>query len=306
MKKRFMSIITVLVLVIAMVGCSSETTKREVTDRSGNKVLLPSKIEKVISTAPSNTEIISDLGFADKLVAVDNMSADVEGIGKDVAKIDFMSPDAEAIVGLEPDIIIASSMNSGQSGESPFKAVEEAGIPVVYIPSSDSIDGIAKDVEFISDVLGVKEKGDKMVSDMKAKIEEVAKIGSSIPDKDKKNVYFELNPAPQLVTFGKGTFLNEMMDIIGAKNSFGDQKGWLAPSAESVIDKNPDVILTNVNFTDKPIEELKGRDGFKNINAVKNNKVYQIDTNSSSRPTTHILKALDEMASAVYPDKYGK
>ena len=59
-------------------------------------------------------------------------------------------------------------------------------------------------------------------------------------------------------------------------------------------------------LTDNPIEEIKSREGFENINAVKNNQVYQIDKNSSSRPSQHIIKALNEMAKAIYPDVYNK
>ena len=81
--------------------------------------------------------------------------------------------------------------------------------------------------------------------------------------------------------------------------------GVFAPSA-GVIDKNPDVILTNVDYIDNPIQEIKSRPGWENINAVKNNQVYLIDKNSSSRPSSHIIKALNEMAKAIYPDVYNK
>lgn len=302
MKKRLVAIIMSMLMVI-LVGCSQET-KREITDRAGNKVEVPNKIEKIISTAPSNTEIIADLGFADKLVAVDKYSENIAGVSKDVTKIDFSNPDSEAIIGLEPDLIIASGHNKTGSGEDPFKLVSESGIPVVYLPSSDSIGGIYKDIEFISNILDVKDKGNELVSDMKRQIDDISKVGATI--EDKKSVYFEISPAPNLYTFGEGTFLNEMIEIIGAKNVFVDEKSWLSPSGEAVINKNPDVILTNVNYIDNPVDEIINRDGFENITAVKNGDIYQIDTDSSSRPSNHIILALKQMAKAVYPEKYDK
>ncbi len=302
MKKRLVAIIMSMLMVI-LVGCSQET-KREITDRAGNKVEVPNKIEKIISAAPSNTEIIADLGFADKLVAVDKYSENIAGVSKDVTKIDFSNPDSEAIIGLEPDLIIASGHNKTGSGEDPFKLVSESGIPVVYLPSSDSIGGIYKDIEFISNILDVKDKGNELVSDMKRQIDDISKVGATI--EDKKSVYFEISPAPNLYTFGEGTFLNEMIEIIGAKNVFVDEKSWLSPSGEAVINKNPDVILTNVNYIDNPVDEIKNRDGFENITAVKNGDIYQIDTDSSSRPSNHIILALKQMAKAVYPEKYDK
>ncbi|WP_042274988.1 ABC transporter substrate-binding protein [[Clostridium] dakarense] len=302
MRKRFLSILMVFMMFI-MVGCSTNN-KKEITDREGTKVNIPKKIDKIISTAPSNTEVIVDLGLSDKLVAIDKYSSDIEGINKDLTKIDFSNPDAETIIGLEPDIIIASGHNKTGSSEDPFKVISESGIPVVYIPSSGSIEGIYKDIEFIADILGVQGKGQALISDMKSQIDEVSKIGKTI--NDKKKVYFEIAPAPNLFTFGNSTFLNEMIEIIGAENVFKDENGWVTPSAEAVIDKNPDVILTNVNYIENPIDEIKNRDGFENINAVKENKVYQIDTNSSSRPSHKIILALNQMSKAIYPEKYGK
>lgn len=130
MKKK---IIAILMTMFIMAGCS-QNKEREITDREGTKVSIPNKIDKIISTAPSNTEVIVDLGLGDKLVAVDKYSSDVPGISKDLTKIDFSNPDAEAIIGLNPDIIIASGHNKTGSSEDPFKLVKEAGIPVVYIP----------------------------------------------------------------------------------------------------------------------------------------------------------------------------
>ena len=301
MKKRIISIILCMVLIFA-VGCSSTETKKTVTDREGNEVTIPTKIERIVSTAPSNTEVLVDLGVADKLVCVDNYSEGIEGLNKDVEKMDFSAPDAEAIIGLEPDIIIASGYNKSGSGDDPFKAVSDAGISVVYIPSSNSINGIYKDIEFLASIVNAEDEGQKIISNMKKEISEIAEKGKTI--KDKKTVYFEIGPAPTLYSIGKDTFVNEMISLIGAENIFKDEESWISPTEESVLDANPDVILTNVNYVDDPVSEIIGRKGWDSITAVKNKDVYFIDANSSSRPTPNIIKALKEMAKAIYPGVY--
>lgn len=301
MKKRIISIILCMVLIFA-VGCSSTETEKTVTDREGNEVTIPTKIERIVSTAPSNTEVLVDLGVADKLVCVDNYSEGIEGLNKDVEKMDFSAPDAEAIIGLEPDIIIASGYNKSGSGDDPFKAVSDAGISVVYIPSSNSINGIYKDIEFLASIVNAEDEGQKIISNMKKEISEIAEKGKTI--KDKKTVYFEIGPAPTLYSIGKDTFVNEMISLIGAENIFKDEESWISPTEESVLDANPDVILTNVNYVDDPVSEIIGRKGWDSITAVKNKDVYFIDANSSSRPTPNIIKALKEMAKAIYPDVY--
>ena len=301
MKKILALIMTLSIFVLS--GCSSQTD-RMVTDREGTEVNIPTKLEKIISTAPSNTEVLMALGLGDKLVAIDKYSTDIEGINTELPQIDFLNPDAETIIGLEPDIVIASGHNKTGSVEDPFKAISEAGIPVVYIPSSDSIDGIYKDIEFIADVVNERSKGKEIVDDMKAQVEEIKAIGDTITDK--KSVYFEISPAPYLSSFGKSTFLNEMIEIIGAKNIFENEEGWISPTAEAIIDANPDVIITNAGYMENPTEEIKSRDAWENINAIKNNEVYLVDQNASSRPSQNVIKALEQMAKAVYPEHYEK
>lgn len=301
MKKILALIIALSMFIIS--GCSSQQD-RTVTDREGTEVNIPKKIEKIISTAPSNTEVLMALGLGDKLVAIDKYSTDIEGVNTELPQIDFSNPDAETIIGLEPDIVIASGHNKTGSTEDPFKAISEAGIPVVYIPSSDSIDGIYKDIEFIAEVVNEKSKGKEIIDDMKAQVDEIKAIGDTIADK--KSVYFEISPAPYLSSFGKSTFLNEMIEIIGAENIFANEDGWISPTAEAIIDANPDVIITNAEYMDNPTGEIKSRNAWENINAIKNNEVYLVDKNASSRPSQNVVKALKQMAEAVYPEYYEK
>ena len=303
MKKRFLAILTSLVLIFA-VGCSSSNEEQNVTDREGNEVTIPTNIERIISTAPSNTEVLVGLGVGDKLIAVDTYSEGIEGLSEDVAKMDLNTPDAEAIIELDPDLIIASGYNQSGSSDDPYKSVVEAGIPVVYVPSSESIDGIYKDIEFIASVVNKEEKGEEIISNMKSEIAKYEELGKTV--KETKKVYFEIGPAPTLYSLGNSTFLNEMIEIIGAENIFKDQESWISPTEESVIDANPDVILTTVNYVDDATGEILARDGWEEITAIKNKDVYYIDSNSASRPSQNIIKALDEMAKAVYPDVFNK
>ncbi|MFR8868830.1 ABC transporter substrate-binding protein [Paraclostridium sordellii] len=303
MKKRILTLITtLLVVMLAMAGCSQK--EKLVKDREGNDFKVPKKINRIVSTAPSNTEILVELGLADKLVAVDKYSADIPGLPKNIKLIDFSNPDPEAIVSLNPDMIIASGHNKTGKSEDPFKVVKDAGISVAYIPSSDSIKGIYDDIMFISDITGTQDKGKKIVENMKAQVAEVEKIGKSI--KGKKKVYFEIGPAPNLYSFGNKTFLNEMIELVGGENIFKDQDGWISPSAESIIEKNPDVIITNVNYVPDAVKEIKNREGWQNIAAIKNGQVYLVDANTTSRPSQNITKALNQIAEYINPDAYAK
>ena len=304
MKKRskILSVVFAMMFSLALFTGCGDTTKT-MTDREGNEFTLPKKVEKIISTAPSNTEVLVELGLSDKLVAIDKYSADVEGINSDLPQIDFRNPDAETLISLEPDIIIASGHNK-VGDEDPFQLVKEAGIPVVYIPSSYSIDGIYGDIEFIAEITGTEKQGTEIIENMKKEVEAIREIGDKITDK--KKVYFEIGSTPSLYSFGKDTFLNEMIQIIGAENIFANEDSWISPTPESVIDANPDVILTNVPDTDgvSAVDEIKNREGWDSITAIKEGQIYSVDKNSSSRPSQNVIKALKEMAKAIYPDEY--
>jgi len=294
------------VLIIAAVilfaaGCKAEKS-REIVDRAGITVKINAPINRIVSTAPSNTEIIADLGMAHKLVAIDRHSANVEGIPAKMPLLDFFYPDAEVIVSLEPDIIIASGHNPTGSGEDPFRLLREMGIPVVYISMSKSIDDIYRDIAFIADLLQVQTKGEELINSMKAQIAEITQ--KTAHNENRKTVYFEISAAPDMMSFGRDSFINDMISVIGARNIFGNEDWLVTPSAEAIINRNPDVILTNVNYIDDPTGEIKSRPGFNHINAVINDRVYQIDTDSSVRPSSRIILALRQMSQAVYPEAY--
>jgi iron complex transport system substrate-binding protein len=282
-------------------SCSPETA-RNFVGREGNTVSISGEINKIISAAPSNTEIIVDLGLADRLVAVDKYSLEVEGIDQNLPLIDFFFPDAEAILGINPDVIISHGHNNLGAGDDPFKLIREAGIPVVYIPVSPDIDGICNDIEFIADVLNVSDRGKALVESMRRQLEDIAAIGRTI--EDKKTVYFEISSDPSPASVGRNTYLDHFISIIGAENIFADQSGIVFPGVESILNRNPEVIVTVTNDQYDPVEKMKTRDGFEHVTAVKNDAIYLVDADSTSRPSAHILVALKQMAKAVYPDKY--
>jgi iron complex transport system substrate-binding protein len=293
MNRKYLLIILILLL---LSGCSANKG-REIIDRTGRTVIVKGPVNRVVSTAPSNTEIITDLGQAHKLIAIDRHSANVTGIPAGLPQLDFFYPDAEVIINLEPDIIIASGHNPTGTGEDPFRLLREMGIPVVYISMSASINEIYHDIAFIAEIVQAQKKGEEVIASMKAQIAAISQKTAHIGTK--KTVYFEISAAPDMMTFGKGSYINDMISVIGARNIFENENWLVMPGAESVIECNPDVILTNVNYLPDPIGEIKSRPGFNHINAVINNRIYQIDTDSSVRPSTRIILALRQMSQAV-------
>ena len=316
MKKKFYTAILMLIFITSLTACA-QNQKPEQTpqateqneaplktvDRAGNEITIPKEINKIISMSPSNTEILIDLGFGDKIIAADTYSKNITGLPENIQYFDMMTPDVEKLIALEPDIIFATGM-SMSDGNDPYKPVKEMGICLAYIPSSDSIEGIYQDILFLAGSLNATGKGIELIDGMKTKINEIEKIASTI--EKKKTVYFEIAASPNLYSFGKGVFLNEMIEIIGAENILANEEKWISVSDEAVVAANPDIILTNVNYVENAVGEIKSRAGWENMTAVKNNEVYYIDNNASSLSNHNIVKALQQMAEAIYPDIFSK
>ena len=170
------------------------------------------------------------------------------------------------------------------------------------VPTSDSLADIQSDIAFVASLLGETEKGEALISKMQQEIDRVAAIAANLTEK--KKVYFEISAAPYMYRFGTGVFLNEMIELIGAENILADQEGWLSVGEETVVQANPDVILTNVNYIDDPIQEIKDRSGWDALAAVQDDQVYYIDNMASSLPDQNVVKALIQMAEAIYPEYY--
>lgn len=313
MKKFTLTMMTLgLVATLGLAGCGKQekkattsSEKTEVTlptkDRSGKEITLPKEATKIISLVPSTTEVIEDLGKTDQLIAVDTQSSTMMTDLKKLPQMDMMAVDAEKLIALKPQIVYVNDINLASS-ESVWKQVEDAGITVVNIPTSTSIKAIKEDVQFIADSLSEHEKGQKLIKTMDQEIDEVAKIGKTI--KKPKTILFEVAALPDIYSFGNGTFLNEMIETIGAKNVLANEKGWLPVTEEAAIAAKPEVILTNVNYMKDPAKEILARKNWENVPAVQNKEVFEIDNMSSSLPNNHITKALKQMAKAVYPEEY--
>lgn len=319
--KKVVVLFLITTLLFTLTACKASTPKKEtsetlpnetmvsddnnkqnvITDREGNQFTVPEKTDKIISMAPSITETLIDLGLGDKIIAIDKYSVGIEGLAEGLPTYDIMAPDTESITALKPDVIFASGMSRAK-GDDPFKPVTDMGVTMTYIPSSNSIQGIKDDIIFIGEVTGTEEKAKTIVSDLEKAISDITdKIGDK---KSGKTVYFEIAAAPNMYSFGKGTFLNEIIELLGAENILADQDSWVAVSEEVVLQKNPEIIFTNVDYLDDPISEILNRNGWDVINAVKNKQVYQIDKNSSSHPNEFVVKAISEMAKALYPDLF--
>lgn len=321
--KKLLSLILALAMAASVAGCAAQpasgsasapasvsapssavsapAAEKPATDPSGAEVNIPDEIGSVVVLAPSIAETLVALGCDDLIVGYDAQSVGLAGLPADVPTFDMMQPDMEQLAALKPDVLFVSNMTLYDQ-TNPYQQLIDLGVCVLCVPTANSIATIQEDIAFIAAAMGKTAEGDTLIADMQAELDRIAAIGATVTDK--KSVYFEIGAAPSMYSFGSGVFLNEMIELIGAENVLADQEGWLAVEAETIVAADPDVILTNVNYIDDPVAEILGRSGWEGMSAVKDQQVFYIDNMASSLSNHNIVKALDQMAKAVYPDLF--
>ena len=292
---------TIVLFLTLLLTSGSAVMASPTEDRAGEPIELPDKIETIISLAPSTTRVLTDLGLQEKLIAVDTYSAGYQPELASLPEFDMMTPDVEKLAEMKPDVIFITGM-SLSGGSNPYQALIDLGIPVVGIPTSNSIDAIREDVLFIGECVGETDGAQALVDEMQAEIDEIAAIGATI--EDKKTVAVEVSALPQLCYAGGDTYINEMIEIIGAENAYGESDPWASVTEEAAVETNPDVILTCTSYLPDPVGEILSRRRWENVTAIADKAVFQLDEESVNQPNHHITKALREMAEAVYPEKY--
>ncbi|MCH5274400.1 MAG: ABC transporter substrate-binding protein [Lachnospiraceae bacterium] len=308
-QKKLISLLIILAMALGLAACGANAPSASgsgtlpTVDPSGAEIIVPEEIDSIVVMAPSIAETVVALGYGDKIIAYDISSMGLEGLPENVPVFDLVEPDMEQLVSLKPDLLLVTNL-SLYDESNPYQQLIDLGVCVACIPSSDSIADIQSDIAFIAAVLGESKKGDALIAQMQVEIDEIVAIAQGITEK--KTVYFEISAAPYMYSFGKGVFLNEMIELIGAENILAGEEGWLSVSEESVVAANPDVILTNVNYIDNPTQEIMERSGWDALAAVQNGDVYYIDNMASSLPNQNVVKAMRQMAEAIYPEYYGK
>lgn len=297
MKKVFALLLTLVLCLSA--GALAAPTE----DRAGEPIRLPETVDKIVSMVPSTTRVLTDLGLSDKLLAVDTYSASYQPELAALPQFDMMTPDAEQLAALQPDVIFITGMSLA-GGDNPYQALIDLGIAVVQIPSSSSIADIQRDVLFVGECVGAQEGAQALVDEMQAAIDEIAAIGATI--EETKKVAVEVAALPYLCYAGGNTYLDEMIRLIGAENAYGDSEPWASVTEEAAVAANPDVILTCISYLDDPVAEIMGREGWGEVAAIASAQVYRLDDENSNQPNHRIVKALREMAVAVYPDTYAE
>ncbi len=272
-----------LILLLSASACLAGYPMR-VKDARGKVVLIKSKPVRIVSIAPSNTEILYALGLGDRVVGVTRY-CDYPAQAKKKPKVGDMNSDAEAVVASKPDLVLAHAFVNSAA----IPKLEKLGLTVFAIDPK-TLSDVARDIRTIGKLTAKPKTADTVAATVESAMKSVKAARARKPVK-KVLVVVQSNP---LWAAGPKTFVDEMLSIAHAKNIASDARPGFVPfSKEAAISRNPDVIITGLAsditfFTNSP--EWRG------TNAVKNKRIHVINSDLLFRAGPRLAEGLRQLA----------
>mgnify|MGYP000875000171 FL=1 len=246
-------------------------------------------VERVVSLAPSLSEIVVELGAADLLVGVldggDRPAAlaTVPSVGQ------YVQLNMERLLSLKPDLILLwpGSINSAQRDQ-----LQRLSIPV-YVAEPHSLEQLTTQVQAIAEQLGRADTGRQLAAQLRQRL---AQLRQRYQRAKPLRVFYQVWNRP-LYTVGGGQIISDALSVCGARNVFDDLK-LPAPqvSIESVLQRNPEVILAG----DQP--QLEAWKAWPQVAAVAQGRLLLVPDKGLERPSGQMLEALARLCQVIAPN----
>ncbi len=277
-------------------------TSITITDGLGREVKLAAPAQRVVSLAPSNTEILFAIGAGSQVVGRDEFSdypteaASVESVGGSMGQYS-----AEAIVALKPDLVLAAEINTPEL----VKQLEDLGLTVYYLKNPTTLEEMYANLDIVGQLTGHAVTG--LVDSLKARVQAVdEKIA---PLSSRPTVFYEIDAtdASKPYSYGPGTFGDLLIQRAGGENLVtlaGITDAYPQVSLEQIVATNPSMIILGDSMWGVTPESVIARAGWEELDAVKNSQIFAFDDNLVSRPGPRLVDGLEQLAKLLHPDAF--
>jgi iron complex transport system substrate-binding protein len=267
--------------------------------------------DRIVSLAPSCTEILYAIDAGDKVVAVTdydnyphNFTAWIAA-GNMTSVGGFEDPNLEVIASLNPDLIFTS----GGVQEETVETLRNLGYKVLVLDPTNST-GVLQNIELVGRATDKTAEATALINDITSRIDAVVNKVADVTSKPK--VYYEVFYDPtSLWAAGSKAWQNELIEKAGGINVFADQPlDYFQSSAEAVVDRNPDVIVLPAGGMGEvtpfwgTLDEVKARPAWDSISAVQNDRLYTIDSDIIQRSGPRVADAIEQLAEFFHPELF--
>jgi len=274
-----------------------------VSDDLGREVIIKELPKRIVSLAPSITEILFALGLEDRIVGVTDYCDYPEAAKSKPRVASYTTPNMEKLVSLEPDLVLAESIHE----KTVLPALEKQGLTTL-VSSATSIDAVLNYISLIGHINGKDKTAAQLVNKLTDRIKAVSTKTEELTPENRPRVLYVVWHQP-IWTMGSKTFTDDLIKTAGGINIFAnDFEKSRVVSLESIVTKNPKVIIITGMGTsgDQIYNAIKNESRLKSVDAMVNNRIYKIsDANLIERPGPRIVDGLDEMAKLIHPEIFG-
>jgi iron complex transport system substrate-binding protein len=268
------------------------------TDGLGREVVLDAPAERIVSIAPSNTEILFAIGAGDKVVGRDDFS-DFPSEAMDLPSIGSTYGDlnTEIIVELGPDLVLAAGITPPEH----IEAMESVGLTVYVLGNPSDFDGLFENLLAAGKLTGNVAEAAALAEDLQERLNEIAVRLEGV---ESVSLFYEIDGTDPTSpwTLGSGTFQSLAIEMAGGSNIFNDLEGWVQVSLEEIVVRDPSVIVfADGPFVQTTVDSLKERPGWGGLTAVQQNQVFAIDTDLLDLPGPRLVEGLETMAQILHP-----
>jgi iron complex transport system substrate-binding protein len=265
------------------------------TDGVGRHIVLPRHPTRIISLAPSVTEVVYMLGSEVRLIGVTTQCDWPEAARKKPKIGTLLNPNFEFILASRPDLIIASTAGNDQAA---VQKLDQLGLPV-FVTAPRSVESIFETTLAIGRITDRAAEGERLVSEMKSRLQKLRDRLAGIPP----TRAFFITWFDPLLTPGRKTFETDLLRLANVTSiSASSDEFYPRYSLEQVLAQNPEVILT-VNHPGKPLPDLHRVAGWSSLDAVRRNRVYLL-SEIFQHPSPRFVDGVEELASKLYPERF--
>lgn len=271
------------------------------TDDADRSVNMPGFPDRIVSLAPSNTEIVCALGACDHLVGVTDADDYPAEVG-DVAKVVIGAQvDVEKVVAANPKLILAAG--NELTPTTVITQLADLGYPVLVL-YPESLDELYADIELVGRALDATTEATDVVDDMRTRATAVA---DAVASAEKPRTFYEVGVFQGTIyTAGADSFLASLISIAGGDPITGDARST-AIQLEDLVAADPQLILLGDAAYDTSItpQTVAARDGWQGMTAVTDGRiVVMLDDPVITRPGPRIIDGLEALARAIHPELF--